>query len=461
MWTRYRRLAVGCLVAALVICVIAAWLTPVEEPPVEASHKPSAAPFVDTVTIQLPTVAKTIQTEELRVELEQLGQELLSRFPDLPQALHVVAMMDAELQKTTEAAKLWRECIKLSSGDAEPLDAGPFLGLAQAQADLGQDEDAVATLQAAIAAGIANADVYEQLSVVLTKLGKLDEAAVTSQRGLELFEQTPDAWAQLGLVQVQQGQFREAESSLRQAIARGKLEPGVFFALANACARQGKQDEAATYREEFVKRSADSETGESFQERYDERLRQIAVATMTRSATVYGRHNDPVSAERLFLQAIALDPASSAACTELSTFYHHAGRIADSRVVQQRLIDIEPDIAAHYLNLASTSSLLGDYQLAEQTLRQVVSMQPDRALGSLALAQVYLQTEQFELAREHAEAALQRPSISLDESIRTHWVLAAASHELGDAAGVESALAKIRQLSPNDPRLQQFSVETP
>ncbi|MBI2479101.1 MAG: tetratricopeptide repeat protein [Planctomycetia bacterium] len=333
--------------------------------------------------------------------------------------------------------------------------------MAQALADLGQDDDAVQSLQAAIDAGNENAEVYEQLSVALTKLGKLEEAATTSHRGLQLFPHSPGAWAQLGLVQVQLGNFGDAESSLKTAIAQGKSEPGVYFALANACARQGKNDEAAKYRTEFADRTEAAETSETFQERYDERLRQIAVATMTRAAAVYGRHNDPVNAERLFMQAIALVPGSSAACMELSTFYRHAGRIADSREVQQRLVEIEPHVVAHYLNLASTSSLLGDYQGAEQMLQRVVSMEPDLSLGYSGLANVYLQTKRFDLAREQAEAALQRTSMSLDESINTHWILAAASQELGDLAGVEDSLASIRKLSPNDPRLQRFPVEKP
>ena len=256
---RHAFLAAVCLAVTAVIILAVIVLTPMNEmpdeptldanpaPPVALPARPAADP-----TITLPAAAAETKTEELKNQLQRLADDMLARFPQTPDALHVVALLYADLQKTTEAVKIWQDCIKLA-----PDQAGPYIGLATASMELGKDQAAVATLRQAFDVGCSAPDLYHKLGVALTKLGMLDEAAAVIQEGLTAFPQSPDAWLQLGQVQNQLGQFSEAETSLKKAVAVGQTSDSVLLALATACARQGKQEEAAEYRRQFTQRKAE------------------------------------------------------------------------------------------------------------------------------------------------------------------------------------------------------------
>ena len=360
-------------------------------------------------------------------------------------------MLYADLQKTTEAEKIWQDCIKLA-----PDQAGPYIGLATASMELGKDEAAVETLRRAFSMGCSAPDLYHKLGAALTKLGMLDEAAVVIQEGLTAFPQSPDSWLRLGQVQNQLGQFSEAEKSLKKATAVGLTSDSVFLALATACARQGKQEEAAEYRQQFTKRKAQqaSAAKQRFQDRYDAQMLRIAVATICRAATVYDAHGQPTEAENLFLRAYHLDLAQPVVCTELTVFYRKQGRIADARLVQRRLTEIEPSIVEHFVNLASLSSQLGDYAQAEAALKHVIGLRPDISIGYSGLAQLNLQMGNLQQAHWFAESALRQKPTATEEALRMYVVLATTCRQMGDSQGAEAALADARKLAPQDPRLQ-------
>lgn len=440
---RYGKLALGCVALAATIAAVGAWLMPLDESARETIQVPPIPqPPAAEPTVVLSLKAADVAAEELRTELFQLGEKLLAQFPKVPEALHVVAGMYADLQRVTEAERIWQDCIRLS-----PQHVGPYVGLATAAMEQGKDEEAVAILQRGLSAGCASPELDHQLAAALTKLGRLDEAAEVLQRGLKAFSTCAENWLQLGQVQIQLSRFAEAEASLRQAIDRGTDDGSVYFSLATACARQGKQEEAAKYRELFSRRKAAQEFAKDtpFQVRYDAQLRKIAIASICQAGTVYDRQGDSAEAERLLLRALALAPDHLVVCGELAAFYRRQGRLADARVVQRRMVDIQPDNCVHYVNLASLASQLGDYAGAEAAFKQVVGLRPDLAVGYSGLAQLYLQTGKLEQARWFAEAALRMEPTAPDETVQTYLVLAATCQRLGDQAAAETALAEARK----------------
>jgi tetratricopeptide (TPR) repeat protein len=446
---QYGKLAAGCFALAAAIAAIVAYLTPLEDMTPPESLAPDsivARPLPEALatqpTIQLPAQAITIPAEELRTELLALAEDLLARVPKVPEALHVVAWMYADLQRVTEAERIWQECIRLA-----PKHVGPYVGLATAAMKLGKDEEAVAILQQAISAGCASPELEHELAAALTKLGRLQEAAEVLEKGLAAYSQAAENWLQLGQIQIQLGQFAQAEASLQQAIAQGTSDGSVYFSLATACARQGKQEEAAKYRQIFGERKAEqAAAGDTpFQLRYDAELRKIALASFCRAGTVYDRQGDTAEAERLLLRALALSPANLVVCGELTTFYRRLGRIADARLVQRRMVDAQPENTVHYVNLASLASQLGDYAAAEEALQTVVGKRPDLSIGYSGLAQLYLQAGKLDQARWFAEAALRMEPASPEETVQTYLVLATVCQRLGDQTAAQAALAEAQQ----------------
>jgi tetratricopeptide (TPR) repeat protein len=370
------------------------------------------------------------------------------QYPDDPAALHAAALLYKDLQKTVEAKQIWERCVAMA-----PPQPGPYIGLASAQMELGEDQQAVATLQQAIRSGHEGFDIYLELGAALTKLGQIDQAAEALEQAVSADPRNAEGWLQLGQAQSQLQSFAAAEASLQKAIQLGTQTPSVYFALANVSARQGKTEDAAKYREEFVRRKeADpSKAAMRFRDRYDSELRRIAVAAICRAGTVCVREGDAEQAERLFLRALALDPANPVVCAEMATFYRKAGRIADARLAQSRLVRLDPRHMMHHVNLASLASQLGDARSAEASLQAAIQLRPDLAIGYVALAQVYFQQGDWERARRFSEMALLQTPASVEERLQTYVVLAEACQKMGDDAAAEQARLQAEQIAASLP----------
>ena len=100
------------------------------------------------------------------------------------------------------------------------------------------------------------------------------------------------------------------------------------------------------------------------------------MATLCRAGTVYDRQGDPAKAELLLLRAYSLDPRDLTVGGELVALYRRARRIADARLVQRHLAEVDPQNVFQFVNLASLSSQLGDLRLAEDALKQVIGLRP-------------------------------------------------------------------------------------
>jgi len=441
----YGRLAAFCVSVAAVIVMVLAYRNPPKDP----SSPPPANDTLATrassePTVALPHAPAEVTAEELRNEGRRFCEDLLARFPRAPEALHAAALLHADLQETTQAEKLWRECIALG-----PRELGPYIGLANAAMELGQDELAVETLQRVRAAGRSTFDLYAPLATALSKLGRLDEAEQVLQEGVAAFPHAPELWLQWGRTQLQLSQLDAAETSLKEALTQGTTDASVYFLLANVAARQGKSAEAARYRQQFSDRKAEQLASEEkqFQDRYDTEMRRIAVAAICRAGAVLAHQQELSAAEAAFLRALQLAPEDLVALNELAILYRRSGRRADARLVQQRLAAHDPTHIPHHLNLASLSAELGDYEAAEAALREVLRLRPNLAVGYLRLAQLCLQRGNPQQARSFAQQALRQRSAGSGETAQTYLVLAAACGQLGDQAAAEAALGHAQSLN--------------
>jgi len=450
-WRWYVQRAAVCLLAAVVIAISVAVVTapPAEdEPPIEsASTRPAAEPVAHPPpSVRIPRQPVDASAAELRAEIIEHADRLLADHPDAIDVLHVVALLYADLQKTTEAVELWQRCL-----DQDAQRPGPYVGLARASMALGEDQRAVDTLEAAREAGFSTPDISHTWAEALSKLGRLEEAASVAREGVAAFPDSDNLWLQLGQLQLQLGQFAAAEQSLEQAAARGAAPGSVLFALATVCARQDKHEKAAMYREQFqrLKEVESAAQVSSFQSSYDTEMRRIAVGTLCRMATVKEKHDEPDAAEQQFLRACQLDPFNPLVCTEMVTFFRRRGRLADARVAQERLLETEPDQVAHYLNLASLSSELGDPGRAESALQQLIALRPELGVGYATLARLYLSQQQFDQARWFATAAARQQLGSQQETVANLLVLATANQMLGDEEAAAAAVAEARRLSPD------------
>ncbi len=430
-----------CLIIAVAVVLVIAWFNPPEEP----ASLPAALPLLDSPSpplpsVHLPTSAASISNEQLQAEALQEIEGLQSRLQNSPESLHVAAMAYAGLRQTQKAEELWRSCIQL-----EPQHVGPRVGLATLHIDRGEDQKAIEILEAALAENCVSPEVFYRLATAKTKLGHVDQAEAVLQTAVETFPLVSENWLLLGETSSQLNKFEEAEASLHRAIELGNHSPTVYFALATACQRQGKQEQAAQYRKIFsdlkAKDSSDARD-QTFHQIYQQALRPLVAGSYASAAAVYIKRNQPDEGERLFLRALEIVPDDPQVLEELASFYREVGRIADARVVQERLLALAPDNVIYLVNLANLASQLGDLQSALQTLEEARRRMPDFALPYAGLAQLHAQLGNLEQARLFAEGAVRR-----EPTIQGYGILATICQQLGDEEAAQAARERAKQLA--------------
>lgn len=394
-------------------------------------------------TVQLPEAAIHATSEQLQQESETVAKRLQQAYPDLPQALHVAAMLASRTRHSEEAERLWARCIELA-----PKQVAYYVNLAAAAMERGDSQLAADTLHRAIDAGCVSPDVYHHLAVALTKLGQCEEAEQTVGKALSLYPGSHAFDLVLGQAQLKLGKLPEAETNLRRAIASGSATPTAYFALGNACARQGKKEDAAKYRKIFTEMK--TETPLDKQRRFEilteAEARQTAITILCEAALVHAQQKNSLESERLLLRAVAIDPASSVPCRLLAEIYENAGMVAEARVVWTRLLEIEPYAADNYLALAHADARLDEPEAAEATLKLLVTILPEAADGYAVLAQFYRDEGHTGKARWFAQEALRR-----QPSPEGYEFLATVCRMAGDQAAAEEALARARAMSEEMP----------
>ncbi|MCI0357620.1 MAG: tetratricopeptide repeat protein, partial [Planctomycetaceae bacterium] len=403
-------------------------------------------PKVRRPTITLAASAVPGTAESLQLEAENVAGELLARYPDLPDALHVGALLRARLRQTEQAQQLWKRCVELA-----PQTDQYRVNLAAIAMDRGNNELAAEALEPAVAAGRYTPDVTHHLAVALSNLGRNEEAEQLVVKAAGRHPLSAAHWLVLGQARLKLGKLAEADNDLRKALELGSRSPDLYFALANVCARQGKNDEAAALRQKFAELKAKEPL--SAQERYQvlstAEARQTALAVMIEAATVHARQKDSQEAERLLLRAIALDPGHVPACKALADLYESEGLLPEQRVVYERLVQIEPLNVANYGTLADLAAQLGEPAAAEAALKQAISVEPDLAAAYTTLAQFYLQEGKPSKARWYAQEALRR-----SETAQGYVLLATTCRLLGDEATAAAALVKAKELEGKESTTQ-------
>jgi tetratricopeptide (TPR) repeat protein len=287
--------------------------------------------------------------------------------------LHVAASHYAQLQQFGKAAEIWERSVELA-----PNYAGPRVGLALAAMEQGNDDQAIAILEQALADGCRTADAFLQLATAREKVGKLEEAEAAAQQGVEAFPQDTELWISLGQIQLQREKLKESEASLLQALNLRPDAASAHFALGTVTARLGRAEEAEKHRQRFAEIRAEHPLQtERFHVVYEATLRMIVVTTLCNAASEYERQGELDDAERLYREALELAPRSPDTYRWLASLYHQQGRIGDALVVQQRLVELEPGRVENHLNLASLSAELGDRTGMEASLRAAQALAPN------------------------------------------------------------------------------------
>ncbi len=370
--------------------------------------------------------------EALESETRRVGEFLQEKYPDLPAALHVAAVMHAQLRETAKAKQLWQRCVELA-----PDDERFRVNLASVAMGQGDSQAAIDALEPLVQDGQQSADVLLHYGMALNNLGRSEEAVEIMSQAVERYPNSGAHHSVLGQSQLKQGDLEAGIASLEKALELGDQPPDTYFQLAGAYRRSGDQEKAQQYNEQFqqLKAEAPIDAQQRFQKLSTAEARATAITILLEAATVHATQGDHRRAELYLLRLLSLDPAHRIACRALADHYQDRGMLREEQTVREHLVRIEPFRFENLLQLAQVSAELQQVDRAEAYLKQAVAQHPTSATPYAALAEFYLQIERTADARWYAEEAVRRAP-----SAEGYRFLAGTYRLLGDRAGEQRAL---------------------
>jgi predicted O-linked N-acetylglucosamine transferase (SPINDLY family) len=160
----------------------------------------------------LDQAVKLQQAGHLR-EAEKLYRSILASQPDLPDALHNLALLAHHTGHNEAALQMIQRVIAL-----RPTFANAHSNHGNILAALGKLDEAIEAQRQAITLDPKMPWPYNNLGTALRSSGMLDEAAVILRRAIELKPDYAEAHANLGTVLAGRGELQEAIASLRRSI---------------------------------------------------------------------------------------------------------------------------------------------------------------------------------------------------------------------------------------------------
>jgi tetratricopeptide (TPR) repeat protein len=167
-------------------------------------------------------------------EAQQLYRQILTQYPQHPDALHLLGVAALQLGRTDDAITLIRQAIA-----ANPSAAPFHANLAEALKQQGKLDEAVAALRAALALQPNFPAAYNNLGTALHEKGNRDEAIAAYREALRLDPNHAPAHNNLGNLQRLSNDFDAAEAAFRTAL---RLEPANTEALYNLALTFKDQD---------------------------------------------------------------------------------------------------------------------------------------------------------------------------------------------------------------------------
>ncbi|MDQ2963712.1 MAG: tetratricopeptide repeat protein, partial [Pseudomonadota bacterium] len=155
-------------------------------------------------------------------------------------------------------------------------------------------------------------------------------------------------------------------------------------------------------------------------------------------------------AEKVWRQALALDPDHPEALFHLGNRAHQRGEHATAVDCYERALRRAPGHAGVLNNLGLALEAAGETERAQVCYRTVLAAEPRHADALLNLANLLYRTDRYaEAARTYERAVAVRSSVP-----PSSWVQRALAQErLDDFAGAEASLHEAARLSPDDVRI--------
>jgi tetratricopeptide (TPR) repeat protein len=389
----------------------------------------------------------------LKREAVAVAGDVVEAYPDDAVSYALLGSAYYNIGQSEEASTNLQRCIELDPDQAEAYEI-----LGRIAYDKGELEESVRLCQEGARRGPSNPEVLNRLGRSLLDLGRTEEAIGVLQQALELPRHTSQSCYLIGQAYLQTGDHARAKESFQRALALMPDHTQAAFGLFTACARLGESEEAARYREQFLKLEAvDRETLTDRSAQQDTLtglplVRKTVARTFFGAGQIYLLHKQSERAAELFLKVAELDADNAIARAALERLYVERGALAAGAQAFESLVVDQPDSGLNHLFLGRFRAQLRQFAEAERAYRKVQELSPHRPEGYRALAELYLRSN-----RHPAEARLlARKALELEPSGPNYYLLAFACAKNNDRAGALAAMEQAVALSPGNQRYQAF-----
>ncbi len=247
-------------------------------------------------------------------------RQVLERFPDHPDALHLLGLLAIQTGQFEAAAELIGKAIL-----ARPSDPEYYINRCEAYRGMGRIEDALADCQKALDLNPDDPGALYAKGVLLLSLDERGDAIDHFRRALDQEPDFVEAQNSLAVVLLEEDRVDEAVAYLRRAVT---VVPEFAEAHGNLAAALLRQDRVE-------------------------------------------------DAEASFRQALELDPDFGEALFNYGRLLRVQGRFIAAAEKLDRALQLEPNNVEIAMELGGTLTDLGDRQNAEKLFRKLLAVRPD------------------------------------------------------------------------------------
>ena len=233
------------------------------------------------------------------------ANELVSSYPESPDAWHVLAELQFHLGNTPEATKLWERCLAARPNFGEALYGLGYIAYLE-----GENATAAERFRAALVAQPDDIRIPLLLAECLTRVGKPEEAVPFLQGCLKSDPDSLDALVALGQICLDLQQYENSRHLFERAARLDPQSREACFGLATAWARLGDAEKAKREMDRFKGLAADWRRVSTARViGFDDlaKGREVAVLIHNEAAKTYLAENNVKKAEEAWLKAAAID----------------------------------------------------------------------------------------------------------------------------------------------------------
>jgi predicted O-linked N-acetylglucosamine transferase (SPINDLY family) len=324
--------------------------------------------------------------------------------------------------RLAEAEAIYRQVL---AKFPDHTDALHLLGVLAGQS--GRAELAIDLICRAITINPSVAQYHSNLGEAYRRASRLDAALVSLRRAVELKPDMADAHANLGLVLWGMGRVDEAIAALRRATELNPAHGEAYSALGNLLKDQERHDEAITAFTHLIRlRPEDAQ----------------AHNTLGVSLHACGRLEEATAA---FRRAIQLKPDHAQAHGNLGIALKESGRPAEAIAALKRALELDPNLARTHVNLGALLVDSGRAEAATASLRRAIELQ-----GDLAEAHFNLGIALYRSNRLDEAVDAYRRALDLEPDHADAWCgLGVASLVAGEAQSALGYSQRALALRPN------------